>query len=434
MHQSDPCIFSAQNQFEPDHRRKHLRCIMKKKLSLPMQILIALILGVIVGLVCYFTGNAAFTESYLKPIGTIFVNLLKFIVVPVVLFSMIDGILSMDDMKKVGAVGWKTVAYFFVTTAIACVIGLFCANLFNNAGLFPTLTLAEGSSWDKATSANFMDTLVGMFPSNMWESFRTANMLQVIVIALLFGGSIMAAGEKGKLCRDIVISFNEVINKMMAFIISLSPIGVFTMMAWVVATQGADIIGHLAIVIGCAYIGYIAHAVLVYSMSAKVFAGMGPLQFFKGAAAAMMFAFTSASSAATLPVSKECVDEMGADPDISSFVLPLGATINMDGTAIYQCVATVFLASCAGVELGLAQMVTIVVTATLASIGTAGVSGSGTIMLAMVLTSIGVDVNLIMIIYGVDRLFDMGRTTLNITGDMACALCVTKWQNKKLNK
>ena len=404
---------------------------MKKKLTLPMQILIALILGIIVGLICFFTDNAAFTANYLKPIGTIFVNLLKFIVVPVVLFSMIDGILSMDDMKKVGAVGWKTVAFFTATTAIACVIGLVCGNLFDNLGLFPTLVLEEGASWDKATTANFMDTLVGMFPSNMWEAFRTANMLQVIVIALLFGGSIMAAGEKGKLCRDIVSSFNEVINKMMAFIISLSPIGVFTMMAWVIATQGADIIGHLAIVIGCAYVGYIAHAVLIYSMSAKIFVGMSPLAFFKGAAAAMMFAFTSASSAATLPVSKECVDEMGADHDISSFVLPLGATVNMDGTAIYQCVATIFLASCAGIELGLAQMVTIVVTATLASIGTAGVSGAGTIMLAMVLTSIGVDVNLIMIIYGVDRLFDMGRTTLNITGDMACALCVSKWESKK---
>ena len=404
---------------------------MKKKLTLPMQILIALILGIVVGLICFFTDNAAFTANYLKPIGTIFVNLLKFIVVPVVLFSMIDGILSMDDMKKVGAVGWKTVAFFTATTAIACVIGLACGNLFDNMGLFPTLVLEEGASWDKATIANFMDTLVGMFPSNMWESFRSANMLQVIVIALLFGGSIMAAGEKGKLCRDIVSSFNEVINKMMAFIISLSPIGVFTMMAWVIATQGADIIGHLAIVIGCAYVGYIAHAVLIYSMSAKVFAGMSPLAFFKGAAAAMMFAFTSASSAATLPVSKECVDEMGADHDISAFVLPLGATVNMDGTAIYQCVATIFLASCAGIELGLAQMVTIVVTATLASIGTAGVSGAGTIMLAMVLTSIGVDVNLIMIIYGVDRLFDMGRTTLNITGDMACALCVSKWESKK---
>ena len=404
---------------------------MKKKISLPMQIFIALVLGIVVGLICGMTGMADFTTAYLKPFGTIFVNLLKFIVVPVVLLSMIDGILSMDDMKKVGSVGWKTLAYFLVSTAIACVIGLVFANIFNGAGLFPTLALEEGAEWTKATSANFMDTLVGMFPSNMWEAFRTANMLQVIIIALMLGGSIMAAGEKGRLARDVVASFNEVINKLMEFIISLSPIGVFTMMAWVVATQGAEILGSLALVLLCAYIGYIVHAVLVYSFSAKIFAAMSPLAFFKGAFAAMMFAFTSTSSAATLPVSKDCAEKMGADKDISAFVLPLGATVNMDGTAIYQCVATVFLASLAGVHLGIGEMITIVVTATLASIGTAGVSGAGMIMLAMVLTAMGIDVNMIMIIYGVDRLFDMGRTCLNVTGDIACSLCVSKWEAEK---
>ena len=407
---------------------------MTKKISLPMQILIALVAGIAVGFIALAAGVPDLTTNYLKPFGTIFVNLLKFIVVPVVLLSMIEGILSMDDMKKVGSVGWKTVAYFLCTTAIACVIGLVLANLFNGAGLFPTLALEEGQEWTKATSANFMDTLVGMFPSNMWESFHTANMLQVIVIALMLGGSIMAAGEKGKIARDVVGSFNEVINKLMEFIISLSPIGVFTMMAWVVATQGPAILGSLALVLLCAYIAYILHAVLVYSLSAKVFAGMSPIAFFKGAFAAMMFAFTSTSSAATLPVSKECSDNMGADKDISAFVLPLGATINMDGTAIYQCVATIFLASCAGLELGIAEMITIVVTATLASIGTAGVSGAGMIMLAMVLTAMGIDVNMIMIIYGVDRLFDMGRTCLNVTGDIACSLCVTKWEEKKAAK
>lgn len=402
-----------------------------KKVSLPIQILIALALGIAVGLVCYFAGAADLTARYLKPFGDIFVNLLKFIVVPVVLLSMIDGIISMGDMKKVGAVGWKTVAYFLCTTAIACVIGLAFANVFNSMGLFPTgLSLQEGQVWDKATSANFMDTLVGIFPSNMWSAFTTSNMLQVIVIALLFGGGIMAAGEKGKLCRDIVSTFYAVIEQVMNFVISLSPIGVFSMMAWVVATQGANILGSLVLVLLCAYLGYIVHAVLVYSMSAKIFADMSPVRFFKGAFAAMMFAFTSTSSAATLPVSKECADELGADGEISSFVLPLGSTINMDGTAIYQCVATIFLASCAGVHLGLGQMVTIVVTATLASIGTAGVSGAGMIMLAMVLTAMGIDVNLIMIIYGVDRLFDMGRTCLNVTGDIACAVCVSKWEGK----
>ena len=406
----------------------------KKKLSLPAWIVIALLAGIALGLVCYFAGWASFTANYLKPIGTIFVNLLKFIVVPVVLFSMVMGILDMGDLKKVGSVGWKTVVYFLVTTAIACVIGLLFAKIFEGAGWFPVLELEEGVVWEKATSANFMDTLVNIFPSNMWQAFFDANMLQVIVIALFFGGCILAAGERGKLVADFVGSAYAVIEKLMNFVISLSPIGVFTMMAWVVATQGPSIIGSLGIVLGCAYIGYVIHAVLVYSLSAKLFAHINPLAFFKGAFAAMAFAFTSTSSAATLPVSKECSHNLGADDDIASFVLPLGATINMDGTAIYQCVATVFLAALCGINLSLGQMITVVVTATLASIGTAGVSGAGMIMLAMVLTQIGVPVDMIMIIYGVDRLFDMGRTCLNVTGDISCSLCVTQWEADKAAK
>ena len=405
---------------------------MKKKMSLPMQILTALILGIVVGLICYFAGLGDFTTKYVKPFGDIFVNLLKFIVVPVVLFSMIDGILSMGDMKKVGSVGVKTVAYFLCTTAIACIIGLVMANIFNSAGLFPNLAdAAQSAEYEAKEYGGFMSTLVSIFPTNIWQSFSSANMLQVIVIALFFGGSIMAAGEKAKLCRDIVSSFYSVIEKLMGFVISLAPIGVFTYMAWVVATQGAAILGSLALVLLCAYIGYIIHAVVVYSVSAKAFADVNPIAFFKGASAAMIFAFTSTSSAATLPVSKECADSMGAEGDISAFVLPLGATINMDGTAIYQCVATVFLASCAGMQLTLGQMVLVVVTATLASIGTAGVSGAGMIMLAMVLEAIGIPVAYIGLIVAVDRLFDMGRTCLNVTGDIACSLCVTKWESKK---
>lgn len=408
---------------------------MKKKLSLPIQIFIALILGVVVGLIATkIEGGPDFTANYLKPFGTIFVNLLKFIVVPVVLLSMIQGIVSMEDMKKVGSVGWKTVAFFMVTTAIACVIGLVVGNIFDKAGLFPVLQLSEGDQWTGSTTAKFMDTLVNIFPSNMWTAFSKADMLQVIVIALFFGGSILAAGEKGVMVRNLVDSAYAVIEKLMGFIISLSPIGVFTMMAWVVATQGAKIMGSLALVLLCAYIAYAIHAICVYSVAAKAFGKVGPVKFFKGAAAAMMFAFTSTSSAATLPVSKQCAKDLGADEDIAAFVLPLGATINMDGTAIYQCVATIFLARCFGMELTLAQMVTVVVTATLASIGTAGVSGAGMIMLAMVLTAMGIPVDMIMIIYGVDRLFDMGRTMLNVTGDIACSTAVTQWEAKKAAK
>ena len=404
----------------------------KKKMSLPMRIVCALIAGIVLGLICYFAGLADFTASYLKPFGTIFVNLLKFLVVPVVLLSMIEGIVSMGDIKKVGSVGWKTVVYFLCTTAVACVIGLVVANLFNSAGLFPVLQNAAGAEWTGKTSQNFMDTLVAMFPSNMWAAFHNADMLQVIIIAILLGGGILAAGEKANVVKSFVSSAYAVIDKVMTFIIGLSPIAVLLMMTWVVATQGPNILGSLAMVILAAYIGYVIHAVLVYSLSAKAFAGISPIAFFKGAAPAMIFAFTSTSSAATLPVSKECADKMGAEGDISSFVLPLGATINMDGTAIYQCVATIFLATCSGMHLTVGQMVVIVVTATLASIGTAGTPGAGMIMLAMVLTQMGIDVNLIMIIYGVDRLFDMGRTCLNVTGDISCSLCATRWEGGKL--
>lgn len=403
---------------------------MKKKLSLPAQILIALVAGIVVGLICSFGGLGDFTAKYLKPFGDIFVNLLKFIVVPVVFLSMIDGILAMDDMKKVGSVGVKTVVYFLCTTAVACVIGLVFANVFKGAGLFPVLD-PTGAEYEAKEFSGFMSTLVSIFPSNMWQSFSNANMLQVIVISLFFGGSIMVAGEKGKMARDLVSSLYAVIEKLMEFVIALSPIGVFTYMAWVVATQGAAILGSLALVILCAYLGYIVHAVLVYSLSAQVFAQMNPIRFFKGAFAAMIFAFTSTSSAATLPVSKECARELGAEDDIASFVLPLGSTINMDGTAIYQCVATVFIASCAGMNLTIGQMVVVVVTATLASIGTAGVSGAGMIMLAMVLETLNIPVSYIGLIVAVDRLFDMGRTCLNVTGDIACSVCVTKWEGKK---
>ena len=403
----------------------------KKKLSLPKQIGIALLLGILAGYAFYMLGIPEFTTNYLKPFGTIFVNLLKFIVVPVVLLSMIDGIISMGDMKKVGSVGWKTVAYFLVTTAAACVIGLVFANLFNNAGWFPTLALEDGAVWDKATSANFMDTLVAIFPSNMWKSFTDANMLQVIVIALMFGGGILAAGEKGKLAKDLVSTLYAVIERVMAFIIALSPIGVFTMMAWVVATQGPEILGSLAVVLGCAYLGYIVHVVVVYGLSVKFLSKMSPIKFFKGLAPAMITAFTTTSSNATLPVNIECCNKMGAEPEISSFVLPLGATINMDGTAIYQAVCAVFIACCYGVQLTLGDMAMIVLTATLASVGTAGVSGAGMIMLAMVLTQVGLPVEGIAIIAGVDKIFDMGRTTLNITGDATCALFISRLEREK---
>ncbi len=397
----------------------------KKKLSLPKQIGIALLLGILAGYAFYMLGIPEFTTNYLKPFGTIFVNLLKFIVVPVVLLSMIDGIISMGDMKKVGSVGWKTVAYFLVTTAAACVIGLVFANLFNNAGWFPTLALEDGAVWDKATSANFMDTLVAIFPSNMWKSFTDANMLQVIVIALMFGGGILAAGEKGKLAKDLVSTLYAVIERVMAFIIALSPIGVFTMMAWVVATQGPEILGSLAVVLGCAYLGYIVHAVLCYSFSAKAFAGISPFTFFEKASPAMIFAFTSTSSAATIPLSKECADELGAEGDISSFVIPLGATINMDGAAITITIMTLAAANTLGMQVSLPAAILLSIMSALGACGASGVAGGSLLLIPMACSLFGISNDIAMQVVGVGFIIgviqDSVETALNSAGDVEFA-------------
>lgn len=406
---------------------------MKKQMNLGMKILLGLVLGIVVGAIFWLAMGAeaagSFTAKYIKPFGDIFVNLLKFIVVPLVLLSIMDGVIQMGDIKKVGKIGWKTVAYFLVTTAIACVIGLVVASIFKSS--FPMLELAEGAEY-QAKSANLMDTIVNIFPNNFINPLSTAAMLQIIFIALIFGCGVLIAGEKGKLFGDVIISFNVVTQRVMGFILALSPYGVFALMVWVVAAQGPKILGSLGLVLLAAYVGYILHVVLVYSLSAKIFARMNPATFFKKIFPAAAFAFTSTSSVATLPITKECCDEMGVENDISSFVLPLGATINMDGTAIYQCVAAIFLAKCVGIDLTLGQMITIVITATLASIGTAGTSGAGMIMLAMVLEAVGVPTTFIGIIYGIDRLFDMGRTALNVIGDASCAVCVQAWEGNKV--
>ncbi|MBQ5977965.1 MAG: dicarboxylate/amino acid:cation symporter [Oscillospiraceae bacterium] len=408
---------------------------MKKKMNLGVKILIGLVLGIVVGAVFWLTMGAeaagAFTAKYIKPFGDIFVNLLKFIVVPLVLLSIMDGVIAMHDIKKVGKIGWKTVAYFLVTTAIACVLGLIVANLFK--GSFPVLELQEGAAYE-AKSANLMDTIVNIFPNNFINPLSTSAMLQIIFIAIIFGCGVLVAGEKGKPFGDFISSFNEVTQRVMSFILEVSPYGVFALMVWVVAAQGPKILGSLGLVLLAAYIGYILHTILVYSLSVKIFADMSPIRFFKKIFPAAAFAFTSTSSVATLPITKECCDEMDVHNEISSFVLPLGATVNMDGTAIYQCVAAIFLAKCIGVDLTLTQMIIIVVTATLASIGTAGTSGAGMIMLAMVLDAVGIPPTYIGIIYGIDRLFDMGRTTLNIIGDASCAVCVNHWESKKESK
>ena len=398
----------------------------KRKLSLAMQIFIALVLAIIAGLL--LGNHAEFAESYIKPFGTIFLNLLKFIVVPIVLFSIMSGIISMQDIRKVGSIGLKTVIYYLCTTAFAITIGLIGGNLFK--GLFPVVATTN-LTYEAAEATSFMDTLVNIFPSNFIQPMSEANMLQVIVMALLIGFAIILIGDEASMVIRGVNSLNAVFMKCMEMILKLSPIGVFCLLCPVVATNGAAIIGSLAMVLLAAYICYIVHAVVVYSTAVRTMGGMNPAVFFKGMLPAIMFAFSSASSVGTLPINLECTEKMGASREIASFVLPLGATINMDGTAIYQGVCAIFIAACYGINLTYPQMLTIVLTATLASIGTAGVPGSGMVMLAMVLTSVGLPVDGIALVAGVDRIFDMGRTVVNITGDASCTMIVSNLERKK---
>ena len=399
----------------------------KRKMSLAGKIFIALVLAIVAGLL--IQPYADFANTYVKPFGTIFLNLIKFIVGPIVLFSIMAGVVSMKDIRKVGAIGGTTIIYYLFTTACATAIGLFLGNIFMK--YFPVLSTSD-LSYEAKEGTSFMDTIVNIFPSNFLAPVYESNMLQVIVMALILGFAVILIGDHAAPVVDGIGVINEVFMKAMEMILKLSPIGVFCLLCPVIASNGAVIIGSLAMVLAVAYIAYIAHAVIVYSIAVRAIGGMNPVTFFKGMPPAIMFAFSSASSVGTLPINMECTRKLGASKEVSSFVLPLGATINMDGTAIYQGVCSIFIAACFGIDLTFPQMLTIVATATLASIGTAGVPGAGMVMLAMVLQSVGLPIEGIALVAGVDRIFDMGRTTVNITGDASCTIIVTNLLKNKL--
>ena len=403
-----------------------------KKISLTLRIIIALVLAIAAGIA--LTGHPGIAVNYIKPFGTIFLNLIKWVVGPLVFFSILSGVISMRDIKKVGAIGGKTVVYYLCTTACAVIIGLVLANLLK--GIFPILPTAGLGYEVSTTKVDFMNTLVEAFPSNFLAPFVNAAMLQIIVSALIvgFGLLLLSGGKQDFKAFSAVDTLNGLFMKVMEIILKVSPIGVFCLMTPVVAENGPQVLGSLALVLLVAYLGYILHMALVYSATVSALGHVSPLRFFKEMMPAMMLAFSSASSVGTLPLNMECSQKLGADRDITSFVLPLGATINMDGTAIYQGVCAIFIASCFGIDLTLSQMLTIVLTATLASIGTAGVPGAGVVMLAMVLQSVGLPVEGIALVVGVDRLFDMGRTVVNITGDASCAIVVSALEHRRQKK
>lgn len=391
-------------------------------MNLSVQIFASLVLSVIVGL---FLGDSAVVpvKTWIAPVGTMFINLIKMMIVPVVLCSLIVGMTSMGDMKKLGRIGIKTVAFYMVTTAIAIVIGFSVAGVIE-PGVGMALPAEAAPKVKEAPS--IMQVFVNMIPKNPIESMAKADILPVIVFALFIGaGIISVGGKKGALLINVFDSGAEVCYKVIAMIMRLAPIGVFCLLLPVVVQNGPKVLLPLLSVIMAMAVGSIIHAVLVYSGIAATVGHMSPVKFFRGMAEAMVIAFTTCSSAGTLPVNMKNIQEkLGVKRDIASFILPLGATINMDGTALYMGVCSLFIANVYNIPLTVDQMMLIILTGTLASIGTAGVPGAGLIMLAMVLQSVGLPMEGLALVAGIDRVLDMFRTTLNITGDAAVAVAI----------
>ncbi len=410
------------------------------------QIIIGLVLGLIWGLVASVAGFSSFTVDYIQPIGTIFINLLKLIAVPLILASLIVGVTSLNDIAKLSRMGGKTIGIYLVTTMLAITIGLTVVNVIQPGNFLPVETQEqlmagyqdniEGAdqSAQEVMDRTPMSFLVDIVPENFFAAASdNGNMLQVVFVALLLGiGLMQIPSEKSKSLVNFFDSLNEVIIKIVDLIMKIAPYGVFALMAGVIVDLAGDDIGQALDLLGALFwytfaviLGLFLHLMIVYSGLFKLFSKMKLRDFFKAIRPAMLLGFSTSSSAATLPVTMERVEKnVGVDEEVASFVLPIGATINMDGTSLYQAVAAVFIAQALGMDLGIAQQITIVLTATLASIGSAGVPGAGIIMLVIVLQSIQVPVEGIALILGVDRILDMCRTALNITGDAAVAVAV----------
>lgn len=387
-------------------------------MKLWMKMLIGLALGVITGII--LGPNA----QYLKPVGTVFLGLLNMLVVLLVFSSMTIGITSINDTKKLGRVGLKTVALYAITTAIAIVIGLVFAYWMKPG---EGIGLAQSAEINIGDSPEILTLILSMVPSNPVSSLANGNVLQIIVFALFLGIAITLAGEKGKPLLRVMESLAEVMYKVTGMVMNLAPYGVFAIMAWVAGTFGAGILLPLLKFVLANYIACAVHMLIVFCGILYFMAKVKPGPFFKGMGDAIAVAFSTSSSSATLPVSLHCVQQnLGIPKNIASFVLPLGSTINMNGTAIFQGITAVFIAQAYGIELGIQNLLIIVVTATLSAVGAAGIPGGGLVTLSIVLSSVGLPIEGIALVAGVDRLRDTVSTVVNILGDGVVAVYVSK--------
>ena len=397
-------------------------------MNLSIKIFIALVLSVVVGLIAG-ESSLPFINWWIAPIGTMFINLIKMMIVPVVFFSLVVGMTSLGDTKKLGRIGAKTVVLYLVTTAVAILIGFGIAGIVSPG---TGLSLTSDAAVKVKEAPGLMQVLVAMIPANPIDAMAKAQILPVIVFSLFVGiGIVHVGGERAQLLMKFFDAAAEVSYKIIGIVMQFAPIGVFALLLPVVAKNGPAVLLPLMSVIGCVAVGCVIHAIVVYSSLARIWGGHTPMEFFRGMSEAMMIAFTTCSSAAALPINmKNCQEKLGVSREVSSFVLPLGATINMDGTALYMGVCSLFIANVFGIDLTMGQMLMIILTGTLASIGTAGVPGAGLIMLAMVLQTAGLPLEGLALVAGIDRVLDMFRTCLNITGDGAVTIVMDQEEKK----
>ena len=404
-------------------------------MSLTSKILIGMSSGLLVGSFISFLGlednqyiKIYLIDGFLYIGGQIFISLLKLMVVPLVFFSLTSGVSSFDQNLSLGRIASKTFGLYLATTAIAISIGLALAVFFNPGN---NLNLETSISLSIPDSPNIKDIILGIIPSNPFKAMAEGNMLQIIIFSIFFGIAIRSLGDSVKLIKDSVNNITDIILKLVLFIINFAPYGIFCLMSVLFAEKGITVLGDLSFYFFIVVFALLLHGFITYSLLLVLFVKVNPFKFFNKIKSLMLFAFSTSSSNATIPVTlKTVVDEIGVNRKIASFTVPLGATINMDGTAIMQGVATVFIANAYSINLSFVDYLMVILTATLASIGTAGVPGVGLIMLAMVLNQVGLPVEGIALIIGVDRLLDMLRTVVNVTGDSTISTIVANSENQ----
>lgn len=413
----------------------------KKKIGLTTKIFIALLFGAVFGMVlCYLIPageirDEIIVDGVLYVVGQGFIRLMKMLVVPLVFCSLVCGSMAIGDTKKLGTVGVRTIAFYLVTTALAITIALSVGNLLDpGKGLDMSAVQSNAASVEAMETTSLANTLLNIIPENPIGSLASGNMLQIIVFALIIGVILAKLGERTETVANFFSQFNDIMMEMTMMVMSLAPIGVFCLIARTFAGIGFSAFLPLGKYMIAVLLALVLQCVVVYLGLLKVFTGLNPVKFIRNFFPVMAFAFSTATSNATIPLSIDTLaKKMGVSKKISSFTIPLGATINMDGTAIMQGVAVVFAAQAFGIHLEMIDYITVIGTATLASIGTAGVPSVGLVTLTMVFNSVGLPVEAIGLIMGIDRILDMTRTAVNITGDAVCTTIVAH-QNKALDR